>query len=193
MQIINTLSLNLILSLILAFSQSIHAQTLKNGWETKLSNSLNQFLECSNGNAISDNCRTYSGESLNTVYGLDDFYSTSLGRYLYVNEISDMLSSSSKWTLLGKGFDQKALIEAQDFANSKKAVVAIYKNAQGEGLHVALILPGTIINSGTWGYKVPNAASFFTGEPSKSFMNKGLSYAFNKSQIGFVNLYARNY
>jgi hypothetical protein len=178
---------------ILLIINTTYGQKLNSNWEAELSTSLEKFLECTNNDVNNDACRVFPGKSLNTVYTINDFYSAKLGRYLYVNEIADLLVKSEKWTLLGKAYDQKALTESQNLANAKKAAVAVYKNEEGVGMHVALILPGEIINSGAWGYKVPNSSSFFTGDPEKSFVKKGLSYAFTKSQIVAVDLYGRVY
>jgi hypothetical protein len=178
---------------ILLIINTTYGQKLNSNWEAELSTSLDKFLDCTKNDGNSDACRVFVGKSLNTVYTINDFYSTKLGRYLYVNEIADLLVKSEKWTLLGKAYDQKALTESQTLANSKKAAVAVYRNEEGIGVHVALILPGDIISSGAWGYKVPNSASFSTANPEKSFINKALSYAFTKSQIVAVDLYGRVY
>lgn len=168
------------------------AQNLNDNWKQDLSASLEEFLKCTNTNAGSSECKQFTGNSLSTVYTINDFYSEKLGRSLFVNEISDLLNTD-KWTLLGKAYDQKALSEAQTLSNAKKAVVAVYRDIEGVGLHVAIILPGELVASGSWGFKVPNSASFFTSTPEKSFVSKGLSYAFSKNQIKNIELYSRNY
>lgn len=132
------------------------------------------------------------GSALSTVYKIDDFYSKELGRHMLVSEISSFLKSSQKWKALGYAYDQKALTEAQTLANAKTAVVAIYLNAEGIG-HVSIIVPGELRLSGTWGFPVPNSASMFPGHPEKSYVDKALSYSFEKSHLKNVLLYARNY
>ena len=74
----------------------------------------------------------------------------------------------------------------------KKAVVALYMTPSGAG-HVAIILPGELQPSGSWGLNVPNSASFLMMEPQRSYVGKGLSYAFAKTHLKDVVLYARNY
>lgn len=88
--------------------------------------------------------------------------------------------------------DQEILNKAQSLANAKKAVVAIYQNAVGAG-HLVLVIPGEVQQSGSWGLQVPNVASFFLPEPERSFVDKGLSYAFTKNMIRDIAIYVRNY
>jgi len=111
---------------------------------------------------------------------------------MIANEISKFLSESDKWTLLGHSYEQKTLSTAQEFANSKKAVVAVYMNAAGIG-HVVIITPGQLQRSGSWGLNVPNVASFFPSQPEKSFIDKGLSFAFGKNLMKDILVYGRNY
>lgn len=109
-----------------------------------------------------------------------------------VSEIANFLQGSDQWKMLGRGYDQKALVEAQTNANAKKAVIAVYMNSDGIG-HIAIILPGELQPSGSWGLNVPNSASFLLMEPQRSYVNKGLSYAFAKSHLKDVVLYVRAY
>ncbi|MBL3658340.1 hypothetical protein [Fulvivirga sediminis] len=167
-----------------AFSQQINTN-----WNTDLEEALSAFHDCENE---SEDCYQYIGKSLATVYKVNDFYSKANSTYMPVAEIHEYLSNNNAWSELGPAYSQDALQKAQQKANDKKAVVAVYINNEGLG-HVALILPGSLQPSGSWGLQVPNAASFFAKDPSRSFINKGLSYAFGKSIIKDVKLYTRNY
>lgn len=111
---------------------------------------------------------------------------------MVVGEIAEYLESSSQWTLLGHAYEQEALNKAQNYANTRKAAVAVYLNEEGLG-HVSFILPGDMNPSGSWGFNVPNSASFFMSTPQKSYVDKGLSYAFDRSLIKDVLIYGRNY
>ena len=168
-------------------------QKLNGNWEKDLMASFNKFLDCtSTGEGALETCGVYTGESLSTVYQLKDFYSESLGRYLVATEIAKFLKDNKQWSVLGHGYEQTALTEAQKYANERKAVVAVYLNEQGLG-HTALILPGELQPSGSWRMRVPNSSSFFASEPDKSYVGKGLSYAFVKNMIKDVLIYARKY
>jgi len=175
-------------SLLLFAASSLQGQSLNPNWNSDLKNSLQLFLSCQGG---SQACAKFIGESLNTVYKVNDFYSAKAGRYMLPGEIASFLKESKQWTLLGHSYDQKILVQAQDHANSKKAVVAVYMNESGIG-HVVVITPGQLQRSGSWGLDVPNAASFFPTQPDKSFVDKGLSFAFGKTMLKDVLIYTRN-
>jgi len=175
------------------FSITANAQSLNNNWKSNLNAALNEFKACNNASENGINpCNKFLGESLKIVYNIDDFYSKNAGRYMLVNEMADFLESSNSWTEMGKVFDQNTLDKAQAQANAGKAVIAIYIDASGLG-HMSVILPGDMHTSATWSLKVPNSSSFFTIKPQDAYIDKGLSYAFNKSQAVQVKLYTRNY
>ncbi|GAA0188730.1 hypothetical protein GCM10009122_47900 [Fulvivirga kasyanovii] len=184
---INSIFLTLFFS---SFSASF-GQTVSSNWEQELSQSLEAFINCESSEN-NKQCYKYLGQSVNTVYKVNDFYSKESGRYMLPNEIADFVSNGSKWELLGPAYDKNALDKAQSYANSKKATIAVYKAADGQG-HVALILPGDLQASGSWGIKVPNSASFFLSDHQKSYVGKGLSYAFTKDMLKDVVVYGRKY
>jgi hypothetical protein len=168
-----------------------HAQNLNKNWQKDLNAALAEFKSCNNTpiNGINP-CNKFLGESLKKVYNINDFYNSQKGRYMLVEEMSDYLASNSQWTELGGIFDQEVLNKAQANANDGKAVVALFIDSDGLG-HMSLILPGKMHTSATWSLKVPNSSSFFTAKPEDAYVNKGLSYAFNKSQAVRVKLFSR--
>jgi len=179
--------------ILMIITSEAYAQNFNNDWKTKLSNALAEFQSCDDGTSTGVSpCNKFIGQSVKTVYNIDDFYSESLGRYMLVSEISDFVDKNDQWQVLGPAYDQEALKEAQERANSKQAVVAIYLNEDNIG-HMSLILPGDLKPSGSWGFQVPNSASFFPTNPENSYIGKSLSYAFGRSHIKDVKLYVRNY
>jgi hypothetical protein len=171
---------------------SSFGQALNENWKQDLNTSLEKFLNCTTATGEKYQCSTFIGESISKVYKTNAFFSDKLSRYLRINEIPKSLDANGQWTSIGYAYDQQALIEAQSEANKNKAVIAVYTTPAGIG-HIALILPGKLQYSGSWGFNVPNAASFFFNESSKSFVDKGLSYAFAKNMIKDVVLYSKNY
>ena len=171
---------------------TVDAQNLNKNWESELNSSLSEFTKCSQGAETAALCYHFSGESVKKVYGVNDFYDAAQERYMLIDEIYEYLEgSNSEWTLLGKGYDQAALKKAQEQANQGKAVVAIKKEKNEDYGHMAIILPGEMNPSGSWGLRVPNAASFFTHQAEKSFVGKKLSYAFTSSDRGYVMIYVK--
>jgi hypothetical protein len=168
----------------------VNAQGLNENWKKDLEVSLEEFQKCGSGNSAA--CAGFSAKALNTIYKVNDFYSVQTGRYMSVNEIAQFLKNASTWTNLGKPYNQKILETAQQYANAKKAVVAVYQNAQGIG-HVVVITPGVLSSSGSWGLNVPNAASFLSTDPGKSFIDKALSFAFSKTMMKDITIYGKVY
>ena len=185
----STYILQLLVVAILISGTSLQAQSLNTNWKLDLKTSLDQFLSCTSIPG-SKECVKYLGESLETVYKVNDFYSRS--QYMNSTEVATFLKSSKQWSMIGHAYDQNILKKAQDNANKKKAVVAAYLNEAGIG-HVVVITPGQLQTSGSWELNVPNAASFFLPQPSKSFVDKSLAFAFAKAQLKDVVIYVRNY
>lgn len=187
----NSLSVGLLLSLIIIVSSS-NAQSINSNWQQDLNSLLEKFVSCTNEGAESYSCSSFISESINKVYKINGLYSDKSKRFLQLNEIAKTIDDAAKWTPLGHAYEQKVLDQAQELANANKAVVAVYKTAEGVG-HVALILPGEVQFSGTWNFKVPNSASFPLSDPSKAYVGKGLSYAFSRAMIKDVFLYVKKY
>ena len=177
---------------VLTSASASYGQSINAKWKQDLETTLEEFLKCKTTASDDNRCHQFIGESLNKVYKINDFYSQKSGKFMAVSEIAEFLKSNSKWELLGHSYDQKTLETAQEHANAKKAVVALYLTPEGTG-HAVVITPGELKPSGSWGLLVPSAVSFFSTEPSKSFVDKGLSYAFAKNMLKDVQIYGRNY
>lgn len=172
-------------------SVCVYGQGVNPNWKPELKANLDKFLQCT-ATGEKATCSNYIGESLKVVYKIDDFYNKKSGKYMTAGEIAAFLKTSGSWTSLGQSYDQQVLDRAGELANARKAVVAVYNNAAGIG-HIVLITPGDMTVSGSWGLKVPAAASFFPIEPAKSFTDKALSFAFSKQMLKDVTLYVRKY
>jgi hypothetical protein len=168
------------------------AQTVNSQWKKDLNQTMESFQSCASTPEENSACENFTGEALKAVYNVNDFYSTRQGGYIRTSEISRQIRDGRGWTLLGPSYDQKVLMTAQEFANTNKAVVAVFTNSSNIG-HVVIILPGQLTSSGSWGLKVPNCASFLLADRQKSFVDKALSYAFTKNMLKDVQIYARVY
>lgn len=175
---------------IITLCSSAFSQTVNQNWRKDLAESFEQFMACTGSRSEKYQCSSFIGESIAKVYKTNAFFSDKLSRFLHITEISKSIVENGEWNQIGYAYDQKALDKAQDHANANKAVIAVYMTPAGVG-HIALILPGKLQYSGSWGFNVPNAASFFFNDSEKSFVDKGLSYAFSKNMIKDVILYAR--
>ena len=173
-------------------ANSSFSQSINQNWRKDLTDSFQKFVECTNSNGEKYQCSSFIGESIAKVYKTNAFFSDKHSRFLHINEITKSQVEGGQWNQIGYAYDQKALDKAQAEANLNKAVIAVYITPTGIG-HIALILPGKLQYSGSWGFNVPNAASFFFNDSEMSFVDKGLSYAFSKNMIKDVVLYARKY
>ncbi|MEO7990391.1 MAG: hypothetical protein ABI663_12670 [Chryseolinea sp.] len=177
--------------LIMTFTCSLsQGQSLNKNWKEDLTLTLEQFLQCTSSSSDKTLCASFIEKSLASVYKID-----ALNVEASVNKSPALglaNNKGSQWSVVGMAFDQKALESAQRFANENKAVIAVYKPTGEDVKHVALILPGSLQHSGSWGYNVPNSASFFLMSPERSYIDKALSYAFAKNMLLYVTLYVRN-
>lgn len=161
-------------------------------WKKELENMLYEFMSCGGPTAPNTPCNEFVAKSLKKVYRIDDFDKPG-GKYMVANEMADYVKVyTDKWTLLGTGSSQKALDDAQGYANLGKAVIAVYRNISSNG-HIVLILPGVTSASGSWQLNTPNSASFFLDKPSAAYISKPLANAFGAEKKNNVYLYGRNY
>ncbi|MEM6362391.1 MAG: hypothetical protein AAFX57_15265 [Bacteroidota bacterium] len=180
----------LVFSLFISVTFGHLATAQSSDWKQLLQQELEEFKACMKQ---SDNikCRSAIGETIKAVYNIDDFYLSATGTNSTALEIANSIESKSAWKKLGQAYIQEVLTEAQELANRKKPVLAIYKGEDGLSAHVVLVLPGGLKPSGSWGLNVPMVASFFTHDPEKSFIDKSLAYAFSKNMLLRIELYAR--
>ena len=148
-------------------------------------------------------CNVFVAKALDLLYGVTDFGGAGKG-YFVANEIATGMSqpgnrASMGWSLIGKGDDQAALVQAQTLANAGLAVIAVREgrpkaNATGPTTlgpgHVVLILPGTLEKYAAtepggakhdWGnLQTPNSASQFLDRADKMYLGCPLSSAWRK-------------
>lgn len=173
----------LMLSLSTALPQDCKKADYSADQQKYMDTALQKFAACQL--PLDDSCRAALAQALEHIYGVKDFDNQS--KYLTAVEITKKVAGDSNWEHVGSASDQNALKSAQSSANCGKAVVAVL--ASDTGGHVAIILPGPLAHSGGWKLDVPNSASFFTHNPSKSFAGKPLSYSFPNPQN--IEIYAR--
>ncbi len=160
-------------------------------WETTLNQTLQDFKTCMS----SENktvCQTYTAKAIKQVYNINDFFQASSKSDMTPVEIQEFITSSSKWTKLGQAFKPEVISKAQELCNAGKPVLVILKGEDSADAHVSIVLPGELQTSGSWGMRVPNVSAFFTHNPSNSFVNKSISYAYTKGMILQLEIYARN-
>lgn len=139
---------------------------------------LGQFLKCDTNDPLNDQspCNTFASRGLEAMYGVDDFklgensYQSANQMWAFVN------SPDSKWQKLGQVFNEQNNLCAQSMVNTGWPVIALLQ-ASGHG-HVALVIPGEVQSSSSWGMLVANSASFFLNKVDSVYLSKPLSNAF---------------
>jgi hypothetical protein len=170
-----------------------------NAWTGKLLDALAADQTCSSANtdstfASTSACNIFVGRVLKTVYGVDDFVvqPPQDGKVYYTaNEIATLLPTWSGWSELGTADNQEVLNMAKAQADQQNLVIAVWFNNNGPG-HVALIGPGPLKPSGTWGgLNTPVSASFALNQPANAFLGQPLACAFNGGIKGDVHIWAK--
>lgn len=169
----------------------INAISQSANWEQTLNQTLGEFKTCmANDDKVV--CQTYTAKAIRQVYKINDFYNASSKTDMSPFEIQEFVKGSPQWTAVGPAYKSETLVKAQELSNSGKAVLVVLKGDTPADAHVSLLLPGDLQNSGSWAMRVPNVSAFFTHNPDNSFVNKSISYAYTKSMMLNLEVYARN-
>jgi hypothetical protein len=137
---------------------------------------LSQLLVCSEDDPMNDQspCNTFAGRGLSAIYSINDFQTDS--GYLDANHIVDYVRGSDNWVSVGPVFDADNNLCAQALANKAYPVIAVMQAADHG--HIALVLPGEVTQSTTWGFPAAFSASFMLGHPESAYVGGPLSKAF---------------
>jgi hypothetical protein len=136
-------------------------------------------------------CNWFVGKSLETAWSFSDFKNGD--GYFTANELADRLAGGqfSHWTALGTGNTQEANDNAASRAKNGNPVIAAWRSAGAIG-HVALIIPGNLAYSSSWGLNVPRSASISLNDVNSSYIGCRLSNAFSADKKSSVKYYYRD-
>jgi hypothetical protein len=143
---------------------------------------------CVNNNAgvnPQDACNVFVGAALRSAYNINDFFVASASHYYTSGELLKKLPLMKAWRELGTADSDSVLLTAQTDANAGYPVVAVTSG------HVALIIPGTMMQSTTWKTCVPNSASESTDPNGPHYIGKRLSTAWQSDDKPSIQLWAR--
>lgn len=183
--------MKIVLTIICLILFQFTAVSQPKNWEGTFKQILTDFNDCMSTGDKTD-CQTYTAKTIRQVYNINDFYSTSSKSDMTPYEMMEFVSTSSKWTKLGQAYQREVISKAQELTNAGKVVLVILKGSSPADAHVSLVLPGDLQTSGSWGMKVPNVAAFFTHNPTNSFVNKSISYAYTKGMMLQLEVYTRD-
>lgn len=150
---------------------------------------LGQFTSCDPSDPTNDRspCNTFASRGLEALYGISDFKLA--GVPMSANGIADFVERDSQWVKLGVLLSAENNACAQALANSRYPVIAAKRGANHG--HVAIIIPGSLRNSSSWGMPVASSASFLLDQPLDSYVEGPLSKAFGFQNASSANFYYR--
>lgn len=134
-------------------------------------------------------CNIFVSEALEDFWGIELFgrSTTNPLSVCYTStQILNRARNSSSWAFLGTGDSQTALNAAQRSANWGEAVIAVSSVPN----HVALVIPGDLLRSGSWNLNVPNAAWTSLGSPENARAGARISGSWTSNEKGNVNFFA---
>jgi hypothetical protein len=161
------------------------------GWRATIASMLPEFMACKVPIDDRSPCNFFVARALERVYDVADLRSPGQTEsYLPANAIARFVRDNpGLWEDLGTAEDLSKRRRAQQCANAGRPALAVEEGA-GHG-HVALLLPGFVRSTGSWGGEVPCSASFFLDRPQQSFVGCPLSYAFTDPSR--ARLYCRRF
>jgi hypothetical protein len=129
-------------------------------------------------------CRYFPARALNRLFGFGEFCNNE--RCLLSPEIAVELDKSDHWSALGKASDQAIVIRAQEMATGGLPVIAV--QASGDKGLIAIVMPGKLVFSKSWGLNAPLGVGARLDKPEASVYAQGLNFLF--SDPAKVTLYA---
>ena len=150
---------------------------------------LKAFQDCKSSSTNKAQCKEYIAKAVCEYYGITDLKEG--GNYVDYDKIPQKLEELSTWEKVGD-FTEDNIQFALEQVNSFGKPVLVFNNNDSYVHVVALTPNGNTIKSRKWGnISVPSCVSFFpTRAPEKSFISKGVNYAF-KSVSG-LEIWTKN-
>lgn len=142
-----------------------------------LASEVQNFMTCKKASEERNDCRNTITKIISQSYNLEEFVDKEKGYVIY-DSIRPMIERSSKWENLG-AINKNNLDQAVNHTNNG-GLALIVDTAQTYG-HVVMVLPGETKKSGSWGMALPKVLSLANHKPEKSFHDKTLAYALQKS------------
>lgn len=142
-----------------------------------LTKEVENFIICKRAATERNDCRNSITKTISKVFDLTEFSDPKL-EYVIYDSIRPIAEQSKNWLQLGT-VNQETIDQALAHTN-RGGLSLIFDTAETYG-HVVMIVPGDSKKSGSWDMKLPNVLSLSNFKPEKSFSNKSLSYAMQKS------------
>ncbi|WP_271765184.1 hypothetical protein [Aquimarina algiphila] len=138
---------------------------------------VKNFITCKKAATERNDCRNSITKIITKTYDLTEFNDPKLG-YVVYDSIRPIVERSREWLQLGS-INQETINQA--LAHTNRGGLSLIIDTANTYGHVVMIIPGETKKSGSWAMKLPNVLSLTNYKPEKSFYNKSLSYAMQKS------------
>lgn len=167
------------------------------GINQRLESRLVETFDCFGKNASRQStiaaveCEDFVAGSIQREWSLDHFWLEDESRFMTVREIGAWLpieGSLSGWEFLGSANEAGVQEKAAERAATGQPVVAVNNNGRTPG-KVALVLPGALHNSGTYGIPVTRIAQTGARGAASSFVGCAFSYGFGRKKAPETLIY----
>lgn len=139
------------------------------------------FIKCKESSTEPHSCKEFVAKSIATYYGYEFMGANDLP--LPYDKLSEVVVASNAWKEIGDANEQSTLTTAQQNAN--KGIPTLAVNASNNTL--AIVIKGELTHSNSLGLDCPAVAVFRPKRFKKSFVGKGINYAW--SDLSRVKLY----
>ncbi|WP_159090547.1 hypothetical protein [Aquimarina aquimarini] len=138
---------------------------------------VQNFITCKKAATERNDCRNSITKVITKMHELTEFNDPKLG-YVVYDSIRPIAERSKHWLQLGT-INQESIQQALE--HSERGGLSLIIDTSETYGHVVMIIPGETTKSGSWGMELPNVLSLTNYKPEKSFYNKSLAYAMQKS------------
>lgn len=139
---------------------------------------IDEFITCKENAEAAHSCKHYLAHAICGHFGINDFM-TDDGEYLSYDKLAGAIDGNDQWKYLGTASRQVDMDRAQEITNEGGAVLAV--NTDMGKSNVAIVVPGELVKSNSWGLNCLNVAFFFPNKPERSFASKTINYAWLKA------------
>jgi len=146
--------------------------------ENQLQSTITNFQNCKATSEKRSDCRNLISKFISNVYQISDFRDNA-NDYVIYDSIQPIIRKSRLWRDLGPATNQSTIDEAMSHVNNNGLALVI-DTSQSYG-HVVVLQKGALKKSGSWGLELPIVVSLSNYKPEKSFYDKSMAYAFQKS------------
>ncbi len=132
------------------------------------------YKQCKTHASNPNDCKEYAAMAFGKYYGFN--FIGAGNTFLAYDKLHAAITMSNQWDELGNATDQDVLDKAQENANAGIPTIAV--STEGSKT-VAIVVKGEKSHSNSLGLDCPSVAVFRPRKHNKSFVGKGINYAWS--------------